>query len=239
MLDSVFITGGSRGIGAEAVRLFSSRGYRVSFTYNSSAAQARDLSLETGAYAFHADIRSAFQLEAAIHNAKEHMGGIDILVNNAGISQIKLFSDITREDWDDMLAVNLTSVYTSVHAVLPDMIRKNSGRIINVSSVWGVHGASCEVHYSASKAAVIGLTKALAQELALSDITVNCIAPGAIDTDMNRGFSEHERAEIISEIPAGRMGTPYEVANLIAFLASKEAQGINGQIITIDGGYTL
>lgn len=239
MFDSVLVTGGSRGIGEAVVRCFSAAGKRVAFIYNNSSENALLISRETGATAIQADIRDTNRFEAAIHEAKDALGSIDVLINNAGISQIKLFQDITREDWDNMLNVNLTSVYTAIHAVLPGMIRKNSGRIINVSSVWGIHGASCEVHYSAAKAAVIGLTKALAKELELSDITVNCVAPGVIDTDMNAHFSDDEKSEIVSDIPAGRMGSADEVARVIAFLASDLARNINGQVITIDGGYSL
>ncbi len=239
MLDSVFITGGSRGIGAAAVRKFAAMGKRVAFTYLNSEKEALILSRETGAFAFRADVTNHIELKNAIKNARVTLGSIDILVNNAGISQIKLLLDISIEEWELMIKTNLSSMYTAIRAILPDMLAKNAGRIINISSIWGKRGASCETHYSASKAAVMGFTTALSDELKSTGITVNCIAPGVIATDMNSGFSESEIDDIKAHIPMRRLGTADEVAALIYFLSSPEAQAINGQIITIDGGITL
>lgn len=239
MLDSVFITGGSRGIGEAAVRKFAAMGKRVAFTYLNSEKKALVLSRETGAFAFRADVTNHIELKSVIAAAKETIGSIDILVNNAGISQIKLLLDISIEEWELMIKTNLSSMYTATRAILPDMLTKNAGRIINISSIWGKRGASCETHYSASKAAVTGFTTALSDELKSTGITVNCIAPGVIATDMNSGFSESELEDIKAHIPMRRLGTADEVAALIYFLASPEAQAVNRQIITIDGGITL
>ena len=217
MLDSVFITGGSRGIGEAAVRRFAAMGKRVAFTYMNSKERALNISFETGAHAFFADAGDAASLQSSVTEAKAAIGSIDILVNNAGVSIIKPLMDIDPAEWDSMLRINASSMYITTRAVLSDMIKANCGRIISVSSVWGMYGASCETHYSASKAAVIGFTKALSKELAYTEITVNCIAPGAIDTDMNAGFTRAELNDIINEIPARRLGSPEEVAALICF----------------------
>ena len=164
---------------------------------------------------------------------------VDVLINNAGISQIKLFSDITEDELKRMFGVNMFGTFFMTQELLSDMIHKKQGKIINISSMWGEVGASCEVHYSASKSAVIGFTKALAKELAPSGITVNCITPGVIETDMNAVLGAEEREELIGEIPLMRMGKPCEVANLALFLASCDADYITGQIIGISGGMVI
>ena len=170
--------------------------------------------------------------------AKKTCGRIDVLVNNAGISQQKLFNDITEDDWNKMVGVNLSGVFHCCKSVLPDMIRQKSGRIINISSVWGVYGASCEVHYSAVKAGVIGLTKALAKEVAPSKITVNAIAPGCILTDMlTDELDSGTIASLAEETPLGRLGTPEDIAKAVSFLASENADFITGQILGVDGGF--
>lgn len=237
-MKNVLVTGGSRGIGAECVRLFSRQGYRVFFIYKNSADTAARLSEETGAFPFCGDISVSGDVER-IYNEIKRYGGIDVLVNNAGISQIKLFSDITEEDWDRMFDVNVKGIYLVTKRFLGDMVHKKQGRIINMSSMWGETGASCEVHYSASKAAVIGFTKALAKELAPSGITVNCIAPGMIDTDMNAELSEEDTEAFVSEIPLGRMGTALEIAETAAFLASDKAGYITGAVIPVNGGCVI
>lgn len=238
-LNTVIITGGSRGIGAEMVKTFAKQGFRVAFTYLNSHEQAQTLSKEYDAYAIRADISDFHQTKAALDCAKKHLNGADILINNAGIAQSKLFCDISECDFKNMLNVNINGVFYATQAVLPDMISKKRGRIINISSVWGVCGASMETHYSASKAAVIGFTKALAKEVAPSQITVNCIAPGVIDTDMNNCYSDSEKQSLCEQIPLCRMGSASDVAMLALFLASQNASYITGQVIGVDGGFGI
>lgn len=233
-MKTVLITGGSRGIGAACVRLFSKNNFRVLFTYNKSKQHALALSRETGAAAIQADISS----QADTRVLSQH-GAVDILVNNAGIAQQKLFSDITAADWDRMFDVNIKGMFLVTQALLPGMIHNKAGKIINLSSIWGQCGASCEVHYSASKAAVIGFTKALAKELGPSGICVNCVAPGIIDTEMNAHIDPEDLKALYAEIPLNRMGTPEEVAAMIYFLASEQAGYITGQVLAPNGGWEL
>lgn len=233
-MKTILITGGSRGIGEAIVRLASSK-YRVAFTYNTSAQRALALSQEVGAKAYKCDVSASDQVESVIAEIKRDFGGIDLLVNNAGIAQDKLFQDITDEDWRKMMGVNLDGTFFVTRAVVPDMISKGYGRIVNVSSMWGTDGASMETHYSASKAGVIGLTKALSKELAPTGITVNAVAPGAIDTDMMKTYTDEELKEFVSEIPFGRLGKPEEVAEAVMFLLS--ADYITGEVLSIRGGY--
>lgn len=235
----VLITGGSRGIGRAAVELFAARGYAVAFTYNNSVAAAKALSAETGAVAVRADSRSEAEVINAVNVVKETLGNVEILINNAAVSSFSLFTDITLDAWNDMLAVNLTGAFLYTRAALPDMIRAKSGRIINISSMWGITGSSCEVHYSATKAAIIGMTKALAKEVGPSGITVNCIAPGVIDTDMNKAFSKEDTEALRCETPLMRIGTPREVAEAALFLAGDGASFITGDVINVNGGYLI
>lgn len=174
-----------------------------------------------------------------VQEAEASFGHLDILVNNAGIALQKLTQDTTPEEWRQLFAVNVDAAFYTVRAALPGMIRRHSGRIINVSSIWGVSGASCEAAYSASKAALIGFTKALAQEVGPSGITVNCVAPGVIQTDMNRALSAETLNALREETPLGRLGTPEDVAQSIAFLASEEAGFLTGQVLGVDGGIIL
>ena len=238
-MAKVLITGGSRGIGCACVRAFCARGDRVAFLYRKATAEAEALAAETGAYALQADIRDPAQAEAAVRSAAELLGGIDVLVNNAGISQIKLFTDLSDEDWRSMMQTNLDGAFYVTRAAAKCMISQKSGRILNVGSMWGKTGASCEVHYSASKAGLRGLTMALAKELGPSGITVNCVEPGVINTPMNRCFDENAMKELCDETPLCRIGEPDEVASLIKFLSSDDAAFITGQCIGIDGGFGL
>ena len=234
---TALITGGSRGIGASVVRAFAGAGYRVAFFYRSSEQAAQTLAAETGAYAIRCDVSDSAAVQTACAQVSRLLGHIDVLVNNAGIAQQKLFTDITDDDWATMLSVNLSSVFYVCRAVLPDMISRRYGRIINVGSIWGQVGASCEVHYSAAKAGLIGLTKGLAKEVGLSGVTVNCICPGVIETDMLSSFTQEDLSALADETPVGRLGTPGDVARSILWLASSESGFITGQIIGVNGGF--
>lgn len=235
---TVIITGASRGIGYDTARLFAENGWNVAANYYQTAEPSLALAERfPNVEAFRADISKREEAYALIRMAIERFGKADVLINNAGIAQQKLFTDITEEEWDRMFAVNVKGTMYCCQAVLRDMIRRKSGKIINVSSVWGQKGASCEVHYSASKAAVIGLTKALAKEVGLSGITVNCVAPGVIDTQMNRCHDEETMEALKEETPLNRLGNVRDVAQLLLFLASDGADFITGQVIGINGGF--
>ncbi len=238
-MKTVLITGGSRGIGAAAVRAFSAQGYSVAFTYKSSADAARRLSDETGAFAILADSEREDEIIRAVSYARERIGDIDILVNNAAISSFSLFADISLSDWERIFRVNVTAPFLYSKAVIPHMINKKQGRIINVTSMWGIVGSSCEVHYSASKAALIGMTKALAKELGPSGITVNAIAPGVIRTDMNSALSADDISALEEETPLSRLGEPSEVADAILFLASEHAAFVTGEVMNVSGGFIV
>ena len=238
-MKTVLITGGSRGIGAELVREFSKNGYNVAFTYRSGVESANALRDETGALAIRADSRNEREVVAAVDKTVSHFGGIDCLINNAAISSFSLFTDITLEDWNDMLSVNLTGAFLYSKAVIPDMLKRKQGRIINVTSMWGLVGASCEVHYSAAKAGLIGMTKALAKELGPSGITVNAIAPGVIDTEMNKALTDEDRAALVDETPLMRIGNVQDVAAAALFLAGEGASFITGDVLNISGGYVI
>ena len=238
------ITGASRGIGRAVATAFAKAGYNVLINYNTSEENALSLCscLREQGYVcdtFKADICNYDEASALIDYSVMTFGSIDTLVNNAGISQIKLFTDITPDEWNKMIATNLTGVFNCSQHAARYMISQKKGNIINISSMWGETGASCEVHYSAAKAGVIGFTKALAKELGLSNIRVNCITPGVIMTDMMKGFTEEDLNMIKEEIPLARFGTPEDVASLALFLASDEANNITGQIIGTNGGMVI
>ena len=236
-MRSVLITGGSRGIGRAMVELFSAEGWQVAFTYLRSEAEAKALAEKTGALAIRADAESESEILASVAEAEKTFGSIECLINNAAISGFSLLTDITTEEWNRFLRINLTAPFIYSRAVLPSMIRKQKGRILNISSMWGLVGASCEVDYSMSKSAVIGLTKALAKELGPSGITVNCIAPGVVETDMVRGLGEEVLKDLADETPLCRNGKPEEIAKLALFLA--EDNFITGQIIGQNGGFVI
>ena len=238
-MKRLLITGGSRGIGRACVEYFSSVGYRVAFIYAKSDAAAEQLAAACGARAIKADVSDPTSLKAAFDVAIEWLGGLDVLINNAGIAQIKLLSDVTDEDWERMIGVNLSGVFYATRAAIPVMVAQKSGRIINIGSVWGRCGASCEAHYSATKSALRGLTYSLAKELGPSGITVNCIEPGVIDTDMNGDLDEETMRSLADGTPLLRIGDPIEVAYLAEFLAGERASFITGQVIGVDGGYAL
>ena len=236
----VLVTGASGGIGSAVARLFASRGYNTAIHYNSNETAAREVcdGLVSEGYSaeiFRADLTSSEDVKKMISEVEAKFGTVDILVNNAGISLIRLFDETTDEEWDNIMNVNLKSAFLCSKAVIGGMIHNKKGKIINISSIWGVKGASCEVAYSASKAGLIGFTKALAQELAPSNIQVNCIAPGAIATEMNSHLSASDVKSLCDEIPAGRFGAPIEVAEAVWFLANSSY--VTGQVLGVDGGW--
>lgn len=244
MNQTVLITGASRGIGRAAAVAFARNGYNVAVNYCKSKEKAAALADELNSYgvmtaAYQADVSDKTEVEEMFRKAEQELGKISALVNNAGIAEQILFSDITEEKWDRMFAVNVKGAYNCTQTVLPSMIHEKYGRIINVSSMWGISGASCEVHYSASKAALIGFTKALAKEVGLSGITVNCVAPGVIGTDMNAAISGEILEELKENTPLNRIGTSEDVAEAILFLASDKASFITGQTLSVDGGFIL
>ncbi len=236
----VLISGGDRGIGAAAARAFAAAGYQVAVLYHQNAAAAAALEQQLpGCIAIQCDVASRASCELAFHAVEQAMGRVDVLVCNAGIAQQKLFTDITPEEWQRMLDVNLSGAFHLCQLALPGMIRRKQGRILTVSSMWGQTGGSCEVHYSAAKAGLIGLTKALAKEEGPSGITVNCVAPGVIETDMMAAFTAEDKAALAEETPVGRLGTPEEVAKLLVFLAGEDAGYITGQVFGVNGGLVI
>lgn len=241
-MKQALVTGASGGIGQAATLRLCRDGFRVLLNYNHSekaAAEIRNaINAKFGsgrAEIFQADISDRVQAEAMFRAA----GEVDVLVNNAGIAQQKLFTDLTEEDWQRMMAVDVTGVFHCCQFALHGMIHRKSGKIINISSMWGQVGASCEVHYSTAKAAVIGLTKALAKEVGPSGITVNCIAPGVIDTPMNASFGSETMRELKEETPLCRLGTPEDIAAAVSFLASPDADFITGQVLGVNGGFII
>ena len=244
MSKTVLITGASQGIGSATAMLFASKGYNVVINYNNSEIQAKLLQKtlsENGckSLCIGANVSYPSEVNSMIKQAEYAFGGIDVLVNNAGISAQKQIQDITDSEWSEMIAVNLTGVFNCCRAVTPLMVRKKSGSIINISSIWGISGASMETHYSAAKAGVIGFTKALAKELGPSGIRVNCIAPGVIETNMNRNITLEAMEELSESTPLGRLGSPLEIAESIYFLASEASSFITGQIISPNGGIVI
>lgn len=238
------VTGASRGIGAATAFELSKLGFGVIVNYNNSEDKAHSVlcNIKTNGgsgYIFKCDVSNRAEVDEMIDFAINKYGKISVLVNNAGVAQQKLFTDITENDWSKMVNVNLGGVFNCCQSVLPSMIHFKSGKIINISSIWGTEGASCEVHYSAVKAGIIGLTKALAKEVAPSGITVNAVAPGCIMTDMlTNDFDDNTLNELAEETPLGRLGTPLDVAKAVAFLSSDKADFITGQVLGVDGGFS-
>lgn len=243
MTRTVLITGGAKGIGAACAENFARLGCNVVINYLTSETLAKNLQKELSDRGYNvltvkADVSSKPQVEKMFELADKTFGGVDILINNAGISKIGIFNDFSEEDYDNIFDVNMKSAYLCSKYAVSHMLKKHWGRIINISSMWGLVGASCEVPYSASKAALIGFTKSLAKELAPSGITVNSVAPGFIDTDMNAHISEQDRTDFIESIPISRAGIPMEVAHAAAFFADERSSYITGQVLAVDGGYT-
>lgn len=239
MKKAAIITGASRGIGKAVAYTLANAGYIPVINYLNSRDSAEQIAAETGGIAFCADVSDSDAVKRMTETAYEKCGGIDVLVNNAGISVTGLFTDITPEQEQNILNVNLRGVFNCTRYAVPYMVRQKHGRIINISSMWGEVGASCEVHYSATKAAVIGFTKALAKELGPSGITVNCIAPGVIMTDMNAQYGEEELNILKEETPLQRLGSPEDIAGAVSFLASDSAGFITGQILGVNGGFVI
>lgn len=234
-MSTILITGGTGAIGSAVAAEFAKTD-DVVFTYNSRAEEAQRLCEELCCSAVQCDVADHDSCQAAVQQVLNDFGKIDVLVNNAGISQIKLFTDITPEDWQRVMNVDLNGVYNMTHAVIRSMISRKSGAVVNVSSVWGVYGGACESAYSAAKAGVIGLTKALARELGASGITVNAVAPGVIDSPMNSShLNEEELRELAEQTPVCRLGQPEEVARAVRALA--ENRFITGQTLGVDGGF--
>ena len=231
----VAVTGGSRGIGAEIVRQFSEAGHHVLLLYQKSESCARQLeSAYKNVEAIQMDVTDPQGVDVTLGSRY-----FDVLINNAGIAQQKLFTDLSVADWEAMFDVHVKGTFLCTKAVLPRMIERQKGKIINISSMWGQVGASCEVHYSAAKAAIIGMTKALAKEVGPSNIQVNCIAPGVIETDMLRDFSAEDKQALAEETPLCRIGTPKDVAKAALFLASDDADFITGQVLGVNGGFVI
>jgi len=237
---TVLITGGSRGIGKAMVYEFAKAGYNVLLNFNKSENIANDIARELpNVKVYGANVADQDAVIRMVEYTNQVFGGIDVLINNAGVSCTGLFQDLSLDEWNRLMAVNLTGPYNLCKAVLPQMIAKKEGKIINISSVWGITGASMEVAYSASKAGVIGLTKALAKEVGPSNIKVNCIAPGIIMTDMISDYSMDELNAITDEIPLGKIGSTEDIAKSALFLASDDANYMTGQIISPNGGWVI
>lgn len=234
-MKTALITGASRGIGAACARALRRDGYDVVINYLSSEDRAKSLAMELGCRAVRCDVADRDEVDAMFRE----IGGVDILVCCAGISITGLFSDVTPDEWRRIFAVNVDGAYNCIQAALPHMIHEKAGSIVTVSSIWGITGASCEAAYSATKAAIIGLTKALAKELGPSGITVNCVAPGVIDTDMNKNLTTEDMESLKDETPLGMIGAPSDVAESVAFLVSPRARFITGQVLSPNGGIVI
>jgi 3-oxoacyl-[acyl-carrier protein] reductase len=241
---SVLITGASHGIGKACAFAFAHAGYRVAVNYCHSEEQAKKLVEELSqngmeAMAVKADVSDSEQVRLMYDQIHDQYGPIDVLVNNAGIAMQKLITDMTDEDWRKLFSINVDGMFYCIREGLPDMIRRHQGSIVNISSMWGVVGASCEVGYSAAKSAVIGLTKALAKEVGPSGITVNCVAPGVIQTKMNDALSSETMEALREETPLEKLGTVQDVAQAVLFLASQKASFITGQVLNVNGGLVI
>ncbi len=241
-MNTVLITGSSRGIGREIAEEFAVKGYAIAINYSKSKEQAISLSnkimkeYKVPCNAYKADVKSREEVKSMVDSIRSDLGSIVVLVNNAGISTQKMFTDLTLEDWKDMVSTHLDGAFNCTQEVLPHMIQRHRGKIINISSMWGVTGGSCEVHYSTAKAGIIGFTKALAKEVAPSGINVNCICPGVIKTDMLNIFDEETLESLKNQTALKRLGTPRDIAKAVLFLASEEADYITGAVININGG---
>ena len=240
---TALVTGGAKGIGAAVCRALAKDGYNIALNFNTSEKEAlslkNELSAVTSVEIFKADVSDSEQVKKMFSEIENIFGGADVLVNNAGIAQQALFTDITDEMWQKMIGTNLTGAFNCCRSALPYMIRVKCGSIINIASMWGEVGASMEVHYSAAKAGLIGLTKALAKEVGLSGITVNAVSPGVVLTDMMAQFSDEDKKVLADETPIGVLGTPEDIAAAVSFLASEKARFITGQVVSVNGGFVI
>ena len=242
MKKVALVTGSSRGIGRAVAAQLAREGYAVCINYYERRDKAEELVAELRAegcevIAVQADVSDRTAVNRMVETCEKELGQITLLVNNAGLAGISLFQDVTEEAWDRFFDVNLKGCRNTIWAVMPKMIRDKCGCIVNMSSIWGLHGASCEVTYCCTKHAIIGLTRALAMELAPSGIRVNCVAPGVIDTDMSKILGEETLRELAQQTPLGRIGTPEDIAEAVCFFASNKASFITGQVLTADGGF--
>ena len=238
-MKTVLITGGSRGIGEAMVRLYVDQGWRVAFTYLTSDEKAQTLSRESSALALRCDAKSEADTAAMAEQVVRQFGHLDALICNAGISYTGLLQDMTVSQWDELFAVHVRGAFLATRAFLPGMISRQSGSILYVSSMWGQVGASCEAAYSACKAALIGLGKALAKEAGPSGVRVNCLCPGVIQTDMLREYSQEDLRILADDTPLCRLGTPQDVARAAFFLSSQDASFITGQVLGVNGGFVI
>ena len=235
MAKRVLVTVGSSGIGECIVRTLMKKGYDVRFTYFQGKERAEKIAKESGAIPYYLNLRDVESIE----KLQKDIGRVDVLINNAGVAEIKLFTDVNLDELDNMLGVDLRGTIILTQKFVPGMVSMKWGRIVNVSSMWGVSGASCEVTYSSAKAGLIGFTKSLAKELGLSGITVNCVAPGLIETPMSEILSEEEKAGFATTIPIPRVGTVEDVANAVEFFIKEETSYVTGQVLCVDGGYVV
>lgn len=244
MKKTVLITGASRGIGSACAELFAENNYNIIINYLNCEEKAKNLEnklKKTGinAICFKADVSDSKAVQNMIDTAEKVFGSVNVLINNAGIMQYGLLQDLKEEEWDRIFSINVKGVFNVTKAVLPHMIKNKSGKIINISSIWGITGASCEVAYSSTKAAIIGFTKALAKELGPCNININCIAPGVIETDMLKRLSLEEKNILKQETPLNKIGEPKDIANAALFLASENSKFFTGQIISPNGGFLI
>ena len=244
MKKIALVTGASRGIGRGIALQLAREGWDVCVNYSKERQAADEVvaaikAIGQNAIAVQADVADSAAVNAMVRTTEAQLGPVSLLVNNAGISSIGLFQDVTDEMWDRYMAINLGGARNTIRAVLPNMLHEKEGCIINISSIWGLRGASCEVAYSCTKAALIGLTRSLALELGPSHIRVNCVAPGVINTDMVQSLGQETLDDLASQTPLGRLGTAEDVAHAVAFFASEKASFITGQILTADGGFVV
>lgn len=239
MSKVVLVTGGSRGIGKAICEKFAAEGYTVAINYEKSEEKANALAEKIGGKAYCADVSDYSAVSAMFDKVEAELGEVSVLINNAAISTFGLFQDCDDEEWERIFGVNVKGVFNCSKRALGNMLRNQKGSIVNISSIWGVTGGSCECHYSATKAAVIGYTKAMAKELGASGIRVNCIAPGAVDTEMNERFSKEDMEAVAEESALGYVGQPEEIAEAVFFVASEKASYMTGAVINVNGGSVI